>query len=130
MWASFVRFGPENVLWHRAGAFACRQHPLLSSVASTVRLRPAALAVHSGHLCCAAFVAPLDEQRDTIAALSSGSGRCGVALLRVSGPGAGETSDQNLLGLRPVVETCEGLQTEYCRACCRLPDRYPILDTQ
>ena len=29
------------------------------------------------------------SQRDTIAALSSGSGRCGVALLRVSGPLAG-----------------------------------------
>ena len=100
MWASFVRFGPGHVLWHRAGASSCRQYPLLSSIASTVRLRPSALAIHSGHLCCAASVAPLDEQRDTIAALSSGSGKCGVALLRVSGPGAGETSDQKfLLGL-------------------------------
>ena len=30
-----------------------------------------------------------EHSRDTIAALSSGAGRCGVALLRVSGPEAG-----------------------------------------
>ncbi len=40
-----------------------------------------------------------DVQRDTIAALSSGSGRCGVALLRVSGPLAGADNDHRSLVL-------------------------------
>ena len=40
-----------------------------------------------------------DVERDTIAALSSGSGRCGVALLRVSGPLAGADNDHRSLVL-------------------------------
>ena len=35
-------------------------------------------------------------RRDTIAALSSGAGRCGVALLRVSGPEAGKHIDHTV----------------------------------
>ena len=40
-----------------------------------------------------------DVERDTIAALSSGSGRCGIALLRVSGPLAGADNDHRSLVL-------------------------------
>lgn len=40
-----------------------------------------------------------DVEHDTIAALSSGSGRCGVALLRVSGPLAGADNDYRSLVL-------------------------------
>ena len=44
-------------------------------------------------------VVTADIERETIAALSSGSGRCGVALLRVSGPLAGADNDHRLLVL-------------------------------
>ena len=44
-------------------------------------------------------VVTADVERDTVAALSSGSGRCGVALLRVSGPLAGADNDHRLLFL-------------------------------
>lgn len=87
MLARLVRFGPRSTDWRRVVPLR-GQHAYLSFVAPQVSLRRLTSTCGSARHCCAASVTRLDE-RDTIAALSSGSGRCGVALLRVSGPQAG-----------------------------------------
>ena len=124
MFASLVLYGSTSRCWHCGPSIVRWQGARLSFVAPEFRRRLSAT-YRLGQLYCAAAASYRDDERDTIAALSSGSGRCGVALLRVSGPRAGRTPDQESVYVSHMVkssQTSACMQTKYCRAYCRLHD--------
>ena len=91
MLSKLARFGPRCSVLSRATAKANQWHHYALPFAepgSSLRRDPAR--GRSTTARAAAGDVEVDEGNDTIAALSSGSGRCGVALLRVSGPRAGK----------------------------------------
>lgn len=92
MFATLVCLGSTSRCWHCCPYTIRWQRASLSFAAQQVQRRASATYRLEQHFCAAAAIR-CDEERDTIAALSSGSGRCGVALLRVSGPRAGQTPD-------------------------------------
>ncbi|KAL3155534.1 hypothetical protein ABBQ38_011086 [Trebouxia sp. C0009 RCD-2024] len=96
MFATLVCLGSTSRSWHCCPSIIRWQRASLSFAAQQVQRRASATYRLEKHFCAAAAI-HCDEERDTIAALSSGSGRCGVALLRVSGPRA----DQVLQSLLP-----------------------------
>ena len=121
MLARLLRFGPCENTWCNSSPYLhfteLGGHPFHTKTKAAQRILRTSAAIQrdSAQACSAA------NDWDTITALSSGSGRCGVALLRVSGPRAGGNTDQTncltIFSCNDLDECCYA-QITFSKVCC------------